>query len=302
MSKKKRQNSDNELDQEFGLDEDMASESMNEEDDDNDENESDDVFAEDESDLELLRKLEEEDRTKALSAFSFAEEIGFNPYFDWTTIPEAEANTFRAMKEDSADKIEALPWKRYDLFKRWMVASVALDRGMHALFREIANSIINARKKADELCYEDIYLEVVRDCVETEEFDAAKAALEQFAQAFPHEEDGLWRVSALLAFAQGDDSTGEEFVDKLVHAKFNQHIAGFEKDSAGAGFENQTSHVYYEMADALYGLRIPSIEPRAQKYLEKARGYAELNNDDDLVMTIDNLKARILKQKIPSVI
>ena len=47
MSKKKRQNSDNELDQEFGLDEDMASESMNEEDDDNDENESDDVFAED---------------------------------------------------------------------------------------------------------------------------------------------------------------------------------------------------------------------------------------------------------------
>ena len=31
MSKKKRQNSDNELDQEFGLDEDMASESMNEE-------------------------------------------------------------------------------------------------------------------------------------------------------------------------------------------------------------------------------------------------------------------------------
>ena len=91
MSKKKRQNSDNELDQEFGLDEDMASESMNEEDDDNDENESDDVFAEDESDLELLRKLEEEDRTKALSAFSFAEEIGFNPYFDWTTIPEAEA-------------------------------------------------------------------------------------------------------------------------------------------------------------------------------------------------------------------
>ena len=29
MSKKKRQNSDNELDQEFGLDEDMASESMN---------------------------------------------------------------------------------------------------------------------------------------------------------------------------------------------------------------------------------------------------------------------------------
>ena len=93
-----------------------------------------------------------------------------------------------------------------------------------------------------------------------------------------------------------------EFVDKLVHAKFNQHIAGFEKDSAGAGFENQTSHVYYEMADALYGLRIPSIEPRAQKYLEKARGYAELNNDDDLVMTIDNLKARILKQKIQSVI
>ena len=60
MSKKKRQNSDNELDQEFGLDEDMASESMNEEDDDNDENESDDVFAEDESDLELLRKHEEE--------------------------------------------------------------------------------------------------------------------------------------------------------------------------------------------------------------------------------------------------
>ena len=56
------------------------------------------------------------------------------------------------------------------------------------------------------------------------------------------------------------------------------------------------------MADALYGLRIPSIEPRAQKYLEKARGYAELNNDDDLVMTIDNLKARILKQKIQSVI
>lgn len=302
MSKKKRQNSDSDLDQDYGLDEDLASESMNDEDDENESSESDDVFAEDEGDLEMLRKLEEEDRREAVSVFSFAEEIGFNPCFDWKTIPEAEANTFRAMKEDSADKIEALPWKRYDLFKRWMVASVALDRGMHSLFREIANSIINARKKADELCYEDIYLEIVRDCVETEEFDAAKAALEQFAQAFPDAEDGLWRVSALIAFAQGDDSAGEAFVDKLVHAKFNQHIDGFEKESSVSGFENQTSTVYYEMADALYGLRKPAIEHRAQKYLEKARGYAVLNNDDELIMTIDNLKARILKQKIESVI
>ena len=296
MSKKKRQNSDNELEQDYAPDEEMAEESMPDDGDD-DENESDESFAEDENDLEMLRKLEEDDRKTALSVFSFDEEVGFNPCFDWKTVAEAEKNAFLAMKADGIEKIESLPWKRHDPFKRWMAATVALQHGHHALFREIAASILNARKKAAELCYEDIHLEIVRDFIETDEFAEAKEAIKRFAASFPDEEECLWRVSALAAFAEGDDETGKEFVDKLVHAKFNRHIAGFEKDTARSGFENQTSNVYYEIADALYSLRKPKTEGRAQYYLDKAREYAVLNNDDELIMTIDNLKARIARQK-----
>lgn len=294
MSKKKRQNTENDIDQDYGLDEEMQVDPSVDEDEDGDEREAEDEFAEDESDLALLRSLEMEERTKALATFSFAEELGFNPEFDWSTVSEAEQGRFQALMENTAENIESMSWKRLEPMQRWMIARAAMKHGLHALFREIANNILKTRKKIPELCLEDIYLELVRDYVETKEFDEAFEMLAKFEQAFPQEQESLLRVKALVHFAKGENDEGKALIEEMIKLPFNRNIPGFEKERVDYDVEKRESTMNYEVAAALYSL---GLNDRAKAFLDKARNFADMNEDYELIMEIDNMQARILRKK-----
>ncbi|MBQ4359489.1 MAG: hypothetical protein II767_04465, partial [Proteobacteria bacterium] len=98
MGKKKHQDSDNYIDFPQDSEPSVPEEEPLDEEEENEDGESEDVFVEDESDIAMMRKLEEDDAQRALSAIVLEEEIGFKPTFDWSTVPDSDLSRFAALK------------------------------------------------------------------------------------------------------------------------------------------------------------------------------------------------------------
>lgn len=288
MTKKKNQNKDFE---EFSQNPNspVEEESIDEE-EESEEKEGEDVYAEDEGDKEMMRKLELEDRRIALEYFSFDEEVGFNPAFDWSTVSEADRNHFVAWMSADASEVEAISWKRMNAFQRWIVARAASVHCLHAMFREITQSIIKVKKAPAELLMEDIYLELLWDYLETHEVDEAVHVLELFEKSFPQEEDISMRVRGLIHAYCGDTVDAKTDFYDLLRIPFNRHISGHEDDKSDVG--NRNGVIKYEIGYALLNMK---CYEQALYYFNQAYNLAVANDDHELMMAIHD--ARSLTEK-----
>lgn len=292
MAKKKRQDKDNYEDFVQDSEPTAPDEEPLDEDEDGDEGEAEDVFAEDESDIAMIRKLEEEDTQIALAEILFEEEVGFNPMFDWSTVSEAEHSRFEALKTLSKEELEAYSWKRLGALQRWMVARACSLQGLHEMFREIALGIVKARKRPPELCVEDIYLELVWDYVETKEYDLALDMVDKFEQAFPDEQATALRVRGLINIDMGDLDAGKAHIDQLINLPFNRNIKGFEDDKSSRDSDKRDGVIQYEIGYALLNMKRYEL---ALHYFDRARNLANMNDNYELTMSIDNARAITLR-------
>ena len=290
MAKKKNQNNGDF--QDFPQDSELpVEEEPIDEEEEGEEKESDDVYAEDEGDKEMMRKLEEEDRRIALDCIAFDEEVGFNPMFDWATVPEAERNRFAEYLRAEAATLEAVSWKRFNPFQRWMLARACSRRGMHDMFREITASILRSKKRP-ELCLEDIHLELIGDYLDTGNVKEANDALDAFAKAFPDEEAAALRVRGLIHVFNGEHDDGKKCFDELVRIPFNRNIEGHSDDAAPRDSDKRNGVIQYEIGYAL--LNMKKYE-QALHYFERAHNLANMNDDDELTMSIENARSTTMK-------
>lgn len=292
-TKKKRQDSDNYSD----LQQDMETPAPEEEpldEDETEESESEDVFAEDETDIAMLRKLEEEDTQKALSTICFDEEVGFNPMFEWESVPESEKNRFSTLKSMSKEEVEGYAWKRLNPYQKWMVALACSQHELHEMFREIVSTLISAKKKPAELCMEDIYLELVWDYIATKEYDAALELVDKFEEKFPSEKRTTLRVRGLVLMARGDVEKGKSVIEQINGIRFNDDIPGFETDRSYRDTDRMSGKLQFEVG---YSLMNMQMYPLAIQFFERARNLAQLNDDYELIMAIDNARALVSRLK-----
>lgn len=289
MAKKKKSNLELDTDYQDDFDSSVVEPNLDE-DEETDEPDEKDEFDEDESDLAMIRNLENEDRRTALSYQSFEEEVGFNPEFDWSSVPEATQSKFVALMDEAPENIAQISWKRLPPLQKWIVARACMKNGMHEMFREIAQSIVKSRKSASELCIEDIHLEIVRDYVETHEYQEALQQLDKFEQVFPKEYEVALRVRAIIYFAMGDKDKGKELIDMLIDVPFNRGIPEFEQDHSCRDNDERESRIMYEVGYALMNLKIYEL---ARYYFERSRNRASLNDDYELTMAIDNALAHM---------
>ncbi len=292
MSKKKRQDKefvdDLQLDAEVGIhDEDAV-----DEDDENEDSEQEDVFAEDESDIAMMRNLEAEDNKIALETFSFDEEVGFNTMYDWSTVAESETSRFKALKEMDVEALRGYSWKRLNNMQKWMVARACSLRGLHEMFREIVLVILKSRKPSPELCNEDIALELVWDYIETKEYDEALATLDRFEQAYPAEQAAAMRARALVFIDMGEVEKGKSLIEQIVNLQFNRNIKGFEDDKSTRDSDKSDGVIQYEIGYSLLNMKHYEL---AMHYFERARNLANMNDNYELTMNIDNARAMTVK-------
>lgn len=285
MAKKK--NNQRSIEQDY-LDDETPIESVQDDDDDAEEKDSEDVFTEDESDLALLKNLENEDRKEALSVFAFDEEIGFNPHFDWDSVSEADTDKLLNLFNTLPENIDTVAWKKLSPVQRWCLARAASRNNLHDRFREIALSLLNSRKQIHELCIEDIYLELIRDYAETQEFDTAEALLAKFEKTFADQEETALRVKALLCFEKNDVDTGKMYIENLIEFPFNKHIKGFENDHTAVSM-SRDALIRYEIGYALLSMKNYNL---AGEYFEEAKNRVDADNFE-LNMAIDNAIARL---------
>ena len=288
MGKKKHQDSDNYIDFPQDSEPSVPEEEPLDEEEENEDGESEDVFVEDESDIAMMRKLEEDDAQRALSAIVLEEEIGFKPTFDWSTVPDSDLSRFAALKTADKAEIENSSWKSLSAMRRWMVGLACIRLGLHDMFREIANSIIKLRKAPPELCMEDIYLELVRDYAETKEYDQAFKMLDKFEKTFPSEMYAALRVRGLIYYEMGDADKGKELIDKVIKWRFNQDIEGFQDDRSSYSSDQRDGVIQYEVGYALLNMK---HYEQARDYFERAQGLAKMNGNYDLMMAIDDALA-----------
>lgn len=284
-SRKKRQDKDNLNELQNDLDMGVREDEPSEEEEEREEGESEDVFAEDESDIAMLRKLENDDAEKAFKEFSFSEEVGFNPMFDWTTVPEAEREHYQLWLEMDEAKIRETASKRLNAFQRWMLACACMRLEIHDLFRELAIGIIKLRKRPAELMLEDIYLELVWDFVSTKTYDSAFEWLDKFEQTFPSEMAVAMRIRGLILMDQGEVDKGKSMISKLVNLPFNHNIKGFEADKGSRDTSKYNAMIQYEVGYSLLNMKHYDL---ALYYFERARSLAQINDDYELTMAIDN--------------
>ncbi|MBO5753128.1 MAG: hypothetical protein J6S69_05455 [Proteobacteria bacterium] len=284
-SRKKRQDKDNLNELQNDTEMNPREDEPIDEEEEREESESEDVFAEDESDLAMLRKLENDDAEKAFKEFTFGEEVGFNPMYDWSTVPEVEREHYQLWLDMDEGKLRETATKRLNAFQRWMLACACMRQGIHDLFRELAIGIIKLRKRPAELLLEDIYLELIWDFVSTKTYDSALEWLDKFEQVFPSEKTVVLRVRGLILIDQGDIDKGKAAISELINLPFNHDIKGFEQDKSSRDTCKYNSVIQYEVGYALMNMKHYDL---ALYYFERARSLAQINDDYELMMSIDN--------------
>ncbi len=292
MSKKKRH--DKEFVDDLQLDAEMAihDEDGVDEDDENEDGEQEDVFAEDESDIAMMRNLEAEDNKIALETFSFDEEVGFNAMFDWSGVAESEIGRFKVLRDMDAESLSSYSWKRLNNMQKWMVARACSLHGLHEMFREIVSTILKTRKPSPELCAEDIMLELAWDYVETKEYEQALATLEKFEQSYPAEQAAAMRARALVFIDMGEVDKGKSLIEQIVNLQFNRNIKGFENDKSTRDSDKSDGVIQYEIGYSLLNMKHYEL---AMHYFERARNLANMNDNYELTMNIDNARAMTMK-------
>ncbi len=330
MAKKKRQ--DNDFNDDFQLDSDTSvpEEEPMEEDEDGDESESEDVYAEDESDIVTLRRLEDKDREQALAEFHFDEEVGFNPLFDWSTVAEAETTRFQSLMAMTNDELETYKYDRLSNFQKWMVARACAKNGMHEMFQKITMGLVKSKKTTPELCMEDLYLELISDNLETRSYDAALENLDAFEKRFQDETLVALRVRGLIYIAMSipvrekakamddeglalcaakhynegramrlDAKAELEKADELVsqgQRYIDQmmntpfHVEGYDEHVDDK--DKQDGVLYYEVGYALFNMKMYDL---AIHYFERAKNYSSLSDNYELTMAIDNARNAVHK-------
>lgn len=324
MAKKKRQDSDNYED--VLQDEEVAAqEEPIEEEEEGDDREAVDELAEDESDLAMLRKLEEDDTIAALSEIVFDEEVGFNPAFDWSSVSEAEKNRFRDLRNMNREDVANYSWKKLNFFQKWMVASACSRVGLHEMFRDIVSGIINTKKTIPELYIEEIYMELIGDYVDTEDYEKALSLVDNFHARFvadkeskndiirkendAHSENKKDKIKpflscmmdkrseaiirALIALVSTDGKDGRQYIDEIGRLKFSSDIYEHEKDG-GSDSDRTSGKIQFEIGYSLLNMGKFDL---ALEFFEKARQYAQVFNNYELLMEIDNARALTLRAK-----
>lgn len=291
MSKKRKQDKDAFKNDQLEMDPISIEENLDE-DEENEDSEQEDVFAEDESDIAMIHNLENEDNRLALSEISLDEESGFNPMFDWSTLPESEKSRFSSLMSMEKEDVEKYSWKRLGTLQKWMYARACMKHDMHDQFREIAQAIVKMRKPVPELSIEDIYLELIWDYRQTKEYDQALALLDKFDKAFPEELPASYRVRALLLIDMGEVDKGKSLIDQLLHLPFNRNIKGFEDEKTSHNIDSNDGVIQYEIGYALLNMNHIDL---AMHYFERARNLSVMNDNYELTMAIDNARAEANK-------
>lgn len=263
-------------------------EEPNEDEEEGEASETEELFAEDEDDIAIMRSLESEDESIAFSTFMYDEEVGFNPYMDWSPLPEVERSKYAATMALEQAELEALAWKKMTPFHKWIVARACNHLSLHGMFREICLNIIRSRKKQDDLCIPEIYQELISDYVETREYDEAFHWLDKFEAAFPEDAAAALRIRGLLHIEAGDIDKGKEILNELIHRPFNHDIKGFEDDKSVRHTSASDGVLHYEIGYALLNMRHHEL---AMEYFDKAKNLAFLYDNYELTTAIDNARA-----------
>ena len=257
------------------------------EDEENEDTDPDNALLEDEDDRQMIAKLEAEDRELSEKIFAFDEELGFNPLYDWDSVPEKDVDDAKTWLAMDAEKLAAIKFSKSDSqLKKWIIACACKKNALHDNFREITLALMGAKKRDPRLSFADIYLALLDDYAQTGEFDKAFETIETIRKdkAVSIDEHTLSRVKALILFKKGDISEGKMIVDEIAYRPFNKSIQGFETDRVTPN----TELVFFEIALSLFSLDLYDL---GMEYLEKSRKLAILNNNNDLILEICNAKS-----------
>ena len=254
------------------LDEDEKDEEESEEEVDDDDDDDDDDFDDDDDDIEDV----DDDEEEGAGEYLFEEEAGYAESFDWSTLPEADRLRHEEYLNADPEKLRGLNTKRLTLFDRWAAAQAFARQGMREEFQEACRSIIKSRKKAPELLYEDIFLELISDLADCGAFDEAFAHLERFLKTFPEESDVYQRVRGLLLIESGEIHAGKALLDELM-AQAADH-----------------GELHLEIGDDLLAMGHPEL---ALRILERGKDFARRSRDTELMTALDETR-RLARDQI----
>ena len=191
-----------------------------------------------------------------------------------------------------AESLSSYSWKRLNNMQKWMVARACSLHGLHEMFREIVSTILKTRKPSPELCAEDIMLELAWDYVETKEYEQALATLEKFEQSYPAEQAAAMRARALVFIDMGEVDKGKSLIEQIVNLQFNRNIKGFENYKSTRDSDKSDGVIQYEIGYSLLNMKHYEL---AMHYFERARNLANMNDNYELTMNIDNARAMTMK-------
>lgn len=250
------------------------------EDEESEENKEEAKFDEDEDDIKALLEVEEKDEQDALSVFLFEEESGFSPTFDWESIKDECNQKHEEIMQLEEAALPAYVKKHVPHWQKWIAACSCARFGQHDIFRELCNAIIKSKKRQPEICYEDIYMELIQDYVETKEFKEAFEVLEKYKKAFPAGSEELYGddtyewVKALLLIESGSVHEGREIFNKIAM-----------KDP-------ESGNIQFEIGASLLNMSHPEL---ALIFLDKAKMLAKMNRNYELTTTIDDARYAAIK-------
>lgn len=237
-----------------------------EEDEEPEDNEAEDLFEEDEDDLAMIEDLERADEDLALSEFFFEEELGYNHYYDWSTLRDDDGAKYNEIINMSEQEVAKTSIRISNHFHLWTLARACQRYGLEKKFQDICLSLLKARKPRPELCYEDIHLELIQSYAHEQKFREAFEHLEKFLKNYPDSEDIYHWAQAFLLIDSGKIHEGKAKLDKIALADLS------------------SGRALFEIAMTLISLNHPDL---ALNYLERAKHMATMNANAELTTDID---------------
>jgi len=224
------------------------------------------------ADEELDEDLDDEDLDdddEDLDDLIFQEEAGYRDDYDWSQLDADERARHDELLEMGADELEDVKAKSLEPLHRWAYAQACARVGDREEFQETCRLLLRARKKHDGLMYEDIYLELLSDLAEQENFDEAFEWLDKFEKKFEDEKDIHQRVRGLLLIESGEIHKGKKLLDKLM---------------SGA---SDRGEMHLEIGDDLLAMGHPEM---AIRVLDRGKDFARRNRDTELMTAIDETR------------
>ena len=90
----------------------------------------------------------------------------------------------------------------------------------------------------------------------------------------------------------GEVEKGKSLIEQIVNLQFNRNIKGFEDDKSTRDSDKSDGVIQYEIGYSLLNMKHYEL---AMHYFERARNLANMNDNYELTMNIDNARAMTVK-------